>query len=66
MATINALMKHLRENGVQISGSAQKRKQRRIGYYHGYKGYRFARTSANRLPYPISIRLLLYMILTKA
>lgn len=50
MATINALMKHLRDNGVQISGSAQKRKLRRIGYYHGYKGYRYAGTAANRLP----------------
>lgn len=50
MATINSLMKHLRENGVQISGSTQKRKLRRIGYYHGYKGYRFAGTSLNRLP----------------
>ena len=50
MATINALMKHLRESGTEISGSVQKRKLRRIGYYHGYKGYRFAGSSNNRLP----------------
>lgn len=50
MATINALMKHLRESGIEISGSAQKRKLRRIGYYHGYKGYRFAGSSNNKLP----------------
>ena len=50
MATINALMKHLRANGVQITGTNQKQKLRKIGYYHGYKGYRFARTSTNKLP----------------
>lgn len=50
MATINSLMKHLRANGIHISGSTQKRKLRKIGYYHGYKGYRFAKSSSNRLP----------------
>lgn len=50
MATINALMKHLRASGIKISGSIQKRKLRKIGYYHSYKGYRFARHSSNRLP----------------
>lgn len=39
MATINALMKHLRSSGIKISGSSQKRKLRKIGYYHSYKGY---------------------------
>lgn len=50
MATINSLMKHLRASGIQISGSAQKRKMRKIGYYHSYKGYRFAKHASNRLP----------------
>ena len=50
MATINSLMKHLRANRIHISGSTQKRKLRKIGYYHGYKGYRFAKSSSNRLP----------------
>lgn len=50
MRTINALMKHLRANGVQINGSYQKNKLRKIGYFHGYKGHRFARRTANRLP----------------
>ena len=50
MATANSLMKHLRKNGVAISGSSQKKKLRRIGYYHGYKGYRFAGSSSNQLP----------------
>lgn len=48
--TLNSLMKHLRNCGITISGSAQKRKLKNIGYYHGYKGYRFAGNSSNRLP----------------
>ena len=48
--TPNALMKHLRANGVAINGSSQKRKLRNMGYYHGYKGYRFVGRAANRLP----------------
>lgn len=50
MATLNSLMKHLRSSGIDIGGSAQKRTLKNIGYYHGYKGYRFAGTSENRLP----------------
>ena len=46
----NALMKHLREQGVSIAGSNQKRKLRNIGYYHGYKGLRFAGEATSRLP----------------
>lgn len=46
----NALMRHLRVNGVAISGSSDKRKLQNIGYYHGYKGYRFARERRNQLP----------------
>ena len=48
--TLNSLMKHLRENGVAIGGSAQKRRLKNIGYYHGYKGYRFAGKADNGLP----------------
>ena len=44
-------MRHLRENGIAISGSVQKRLLRNSGYYHGYKGYRFFGTSSNRLPF---------------
>ena len=43
-------MKHLRDGGININGSTQKRRLKNIGYYHGYKGYRFAGTAANRLP----------------
>lgn len=49
MATLNSLMKHLRASGIEIRGSTQKRKLKNLGYYHGYKGYRFAGDSANRL-----------------
>lgn len=49
--TIDGLMRHLRYNGVEISGSAQKRQLRNTGYFHGYKGYRFFGTSTNRLPF---------------
>lgn len=48
--TLNSLMKHLRDSGIDINGSGQKRRLKNIGYYHGYKGYRFARTASNKLP----------------
>ena len=48
--TLNSLMKHLRNSGVNINGSTQKRRLKNIGYYHGYKGYRFAGKATNRLP----------------
>lgn len=48
--TLNSLMKHLRDSGIDINGSTQKRRLKNIGYYHGYKGYRFAGNAANRLP----------------
>lgn len=48
----NALMKYLRdEKGMNIQGSTQKRKLRNIGYYHGYKGYRYIRRPANQIIY---------------
>ena len=43
-------MKHLRDSGIDINGSGQKRRLKNIGYYHGYKGYRFAGTASNKLP----------------
>ncbi len=50
--TVNALMKYLREQkGIAIAGSNQKQKLRCIGYYHGYKGYRFFNTPHNSLDY---------------
>lgn len=49
--TIDGLMRHLRDNGIAIAGSTQKRQLRNAGYFHGYKGYRFFGTSSNRLPF---------------
>lgn len=43
-------MKHLRNQGISINGSGQKRKLKNIGYYHGYKGFRFVGDSSKRLP----------------
>lgn len=44
-------MKHLRDNGIAIDGSTEKRQLLNTGYYHGYKGYRFFRNSNNRIPF---------------
>ena len=49
--SIDGLMRHLRKNGIAISGGKQKRQLRNTGYFHGYKGYRFFGTSSNRLPF---------------
>jgi len=50
--TTDALMRYLRnEKGISIKGSHQKRKLMNIGYYHGYKGYRYINKSSNVIPY---------------
>lgn len=50
--SIDSLMKYLRDNhNISISGSLQKRKLRNIGYYHGYKGYRYISTPNQKIPY---------------
>lgn len=49
--SIDGLMRHLRNSGISISGSKQKRQLLNTGYYHGYKGYRFFKESHNRLPF---------------
>lgn len=49
--TTDELMRHLRCNGIAISGSKQKRQLMNTGYFHGYKGYRFFKESKNRLPF---------------
>lgn len=47
---LDSLMEDLQNRGVAISGSEQRQKLRNVGYYHGYKGYRFAGNASNRLP----------------
>jgi hypothetical protein len=49
--TIDGLMRHLRDNGISISGSTQKRRLRNTGYFHGYKGYRFIRSPHNKIAF---------------
>ena len=45
--SINSLMAHLRdEKLIDIRGSLHKRKLRNLGYYHGYKGYRFIKNTS--------------------
>ena len=47
--SINALMAYMRdEKHIQIGGSIQKKKLRHMGYFHGYKGYRYC-NSPNRI-----------------
>ncbi|QQK81335.1 Abi family protein [Salicibibacter cibi] len=48
----NGLMKHLRDvHGISIEGSKNKKDLLNMGYYHGYKGYRFIKKSNDRIPY---------------
>ena len=50
--TTDALMRYLRDNkGISIGGSAQKRKLMNLGYYHGYKGYRYIHKDTNLISY---------------
>lgn len=49
--TTDGLMRHLRNTGIAIAGSSQKRQLINTGYFHGYKGYRFFKNSQNRLPF---------------
>lgn len=45
---INALMRYLKEkHNINIEGSSQKRKLKNFGYYHGFKGYRFIKSTNN-------------------
>lgn len=50
----DGLMRHIRDtevgHGIDISGSRDKKDLLMMGYYHGYKGYRFARNVNNKLP----------------
>ena len=49
---IDGLMRYMRdEKNIDISGSTQKRKLRNIGYYHGYKGYRYVNNPNNKLTF---------------
>ena len=48
--TTNSLMKYLRDNhNINIGDSKDKRNLINIGYYHGYKGYRYINNPQNRI-----------------
>lgn len=47
----DGLMRHLRSKGISIEGSKQKKELLTMGYYHGYKGYRFIKNSRNPIGY---------------
>lgn len=52
--TTNALMKYLREqHNIIIDGSKDKKNLKNIGYYHGYKGYRYIKNPQNRITFSI-------------
>jgi abortive infection bacteriophage resistance protein len=49
--TTDALLRHLRNSGIEINGAKQKRQLVNTGYFHGYKGYRFFGNAQRRLPF---------------
>ena len=50
--SINSLMKHMRDDKhIDINGGTQKRKLRSMGYFHGYKGYRYCNSPSTLFPY---------------
>ena len=52
MLTINALMKYMRdEKNISITGGKEKKQLMNIGYFHGYKGYRFVCDPTQELKY---------------
>ena len=51
MLTIYQLMKYLRKHHSVAVKSNQAQALRNIGYYHGYKGYRYIYSPSNQIPY---------------
>lgn len=50
--SIDGLMKYMRDKkSISIQGSSQKQQLRNMGYYHGYKGYRYIYSPKNQVPY---------------
>lgn len=49
--TTDELMQHLCQKGIEISGDLQKRQLINMGYFHGYKGYRFFKNASNRISF---------------
>ena len=51
MLTIRQMMRYLRKKHNISIKSSQTQALRNMGYYHGYKGYRFIRQTTNRIPF---------------
>ncbi|WP_075572106.1 Abi family protein [Megasphaera coli] len=51
MLTIRQMMRYLRNTHKISIKSSQVHALRNLGYYHGYKGYRFIRTPQNKIPF---------------
>lgn len=50
--TINSLMSYMRDTHcIDIRGSKDKNDLKNIGYYHGFKGYRFIKNPNNRIEF---------------
>lgn len=50
--TVNALMKYMRDSkSIEINGSSHKNQLLNIGYYHGYKGYKYIGSPSNQILY---------------
>lgn len=46
--TIDDLMLHLRENGIEVHGADQRRLLLNTGYYHGYKRLSILKDAAHK------------------
>ena len=58
MLSIYQLMKYLREkHNIEVK-SNQTQDLRNIGYYHGFKGYRFIRNDENKISFSSLIQFL--------
>ncbi len=50
--TINGLMKYLRDkHGIIINGSKDKQNLKNIGYFHGFKGYRYIKSPSDKISF---------------
>lgn len=50
--SINGLMKYLRDrHNIKIEGSLDKQRLKCVGYFHGYKGYRYIKKPSNQVAF---------------
>lgn len=50
--TLNSLMRHIRDDaGIAIGGGSDKKSLAHVGYFHGYKGYRWSGQPSRHIPY---------------